>query len=79
MSCKELVELATEYLEETMSAPDRARLEQHLENCPGCVNYLEQMGQTLSVLGHIPEEEVSTKAQAELVGLFRKWKGESAN
>jgi predicted anti-sigma-YlaC factor YlaD len=77
MSCKELVELATEYLEETMPAADRARLERHLENCPGCVNYLEQMEHTLSILGHIPEEEISTEAQAELLGVFRKWKNES--
>ena len=77
MSCKELVELATEYLEGTMPAAERARLQRHLENCPGCVNYLEQMESTLAILGHIPEQGVSAEAQAKLVGVFRKWKNES--
>jgi len=77
MSCKELVELATEYLERTMPDAERARLERHLESCPGCVNYLKQMEHTLTILGHIPEQGISREAQDELVGVFRKWKNES--
>src|SRR5690348_8905597 len=49
LTCREFVELATEYLEGTMSDEDRSRFEQHLAICPGCVTYVEQMRQTISL------------------------------
>jgi predicted anti-sigma-YlaC factor YlaD len=54
MTCKELVELVTEYLEGTLSALDCGRFEEHLAECPGCHTYLQQMRQTIRVLGRLP-------------------------
>jgi anti-sigma factor RsiW len=53
MSCKELVELVTEYLEGTLSAMDRARFEAHLAGCDDCDVYLQQMRQTISLVGEL--------------------------
>ena len=75
MSCKELVELVTEYLEGSLSPEDRARFEEHLAVCPGCVIYLDQMRQTAALLGQIPEESVSAEAERDLLRVFRDWKG----
>lgn len=43
MTCRQVVELMTEYLEEPLPAADRQRFEQHLVGCDGCIRYLEQL------------------------------------
>jgi anti-sigma factor RsiW len=54
MTCQELVELVTEYLEGTLPGPDRQRFEEHLAECPHCVAYLEQMRITIGLVGRLP-------------------------
>ena len=74
MTCRELVRVITEYLEDTLPAPDRARVEDHLASCPWCTNYLEQMREVLRVSGRITEADVSPEAEARLLDVFRDWK-----
>jgi anti-sigma factor RsiW len=74
LTCRELVELVTEYYEGALSAADRNRFEEHVMSCPPCRAHLEQMQQTLRVLGRIPEEAVSADAEQALVTAFRSWK-----
>ena len=74
MTCSELVAVVTEYLEGTMPAEDRGRFEEHLEACPWCVNYLEQMRQTVRALGRLPEDSISQEAREDLLEAFRGWK-----
>ena len=74
LTCQELVELVTEYLEETLPPAERARFEQHLASCQGCTNYLAQMRLTISALGRLTEETIPQEAQQELLDLFREWK-----
>jgi anti-sigma factor RsiW len=50
MSCRELVELVTDYLEGALSPEDVARFEAHVAGCPGCAAYLEQMRTTIAVI-----------------------------
>ena len=71
LECREFVELVTEYLEGTMPAPERARIELHLAGCPFCTIYLEQMRQTIATLGSLPPSEVDPKALDALLGAFR--------
>lgn len=74
LTCKELVELITDYLEGDLPAPDRLRFEDHLTNCDGCRNYLQQMQQTIKTVGSLSEETIHPQAKDELLGLFRHWK-----
>jgi anti-sigma factor RsiW len=74
MSCRELVDVVTEYLEGTLPGEDRVRFEAHLETCPWCVNYLDQMRQTIQALGRLPEESLSPRARRDLLAAFRGWK-----
>jgi anti-sigma factor RsiW len=74
MTCRELVEVITEYLEGTLPANDRRRLEEHLEECPGCVSYLDQMRATIATLGRLPEESISPETRVELLEAFRGWR-----
>ena len=74
ITCHELVELVTEYLEEAMATSERARLELHLARCRPCRHYLDQMRKTIDVVGEIPEESVTPEAREDLLEVFRAWK-----
>jgi anti-sigma factor RsiW len=77
MTCRELVELVTEYLDGALSAPDRRRFEDHLADCPGCRTYLQQMQQTVRTLGQLSEETIQPQVREELLQRFRRWNGSS--
>ena len=53
MTCRELVEVITEYLEGTLADPERARFEEHLGDCRSCATYLDQMRATIAALGEL--------------------------
>jgi anti-sigma factor RsiW len=74
MTCKELVEVITDYLEGTMPEHDRERFEEHLDECPWCVNYLEQMRGTIDTLGELREESLEPAAREDLLETFRGWR-----
>jgi anti-sigma factor RsiW len=73
MTCREFVELVTDYLEGRLPDAERERFEDHVELCGGCRPYLDQMRATLDALGRIPEETISADARAELLHAFRDW------
>jgi predicted anti-sigma-YlaC factor YlaD len=78
LTCKEMVEIVTDYLEGSLNPEDRRRFEIHLQDCSGCRTYLEQMRQTIWALGRLSEQSVSLEAQAILLHAFRNWKKRSA-
>lgn len=74
LTCQELVELVTDYLENALPQPERARFEAHLSFCPGCVTYVEQMRHTVQTMGCLTEDSIDPKARDQLLELFRDWK-----
>jgi anti-sigma factor RsiW len=74
MSCKELVELVTDYLEDALSSEERRRFEGHLAICPGCVTYVEQIRATVLTVGRLSEESIPPATRDELLDAFRDWK-----
>jgi len=78
LTCRELVELVTDYLEDALPSAERARFESHLGACEDCATYVRQMRETLVVLGQLPGETVSARAEAQLRATFREWKAGSA-
>jgi predicted anti-sigma-YlaC factor YlaD len=74
MSCKEIVELVTEYLEGTLPSVQIERFEAHLEMCEGCANYLDQMRRTIELTRRLTEDSLSSAARAALLDVFRDWK-----
>lgn len=73
MTCRELVELVTEYLEGAMSAAGRARFDRHLAECEGCVEYLDQMRRTIAAAGSLTEESIDPHVRDALLEAFRGW------
>ena len=74
MTCKELTELITDYLEERLPETERIRFEQHLSICPGCVTYLEQMRFTIKALGAKLSGKIPEAVESDLLQTFRSWK-----
>ncbi len=74
LTCQELVELVTAYLEGALSPPDRARFEAHLGDCEHCKTYVEQMRLTIQLLGHLEEASLSPTMRERLLAAFRHWK-----
>ena len=78
LSCRELVELVTDYLEGALTARDHARFDAHIAGCDGCEAYLRQMRETIVVLGTLPADELSREAEDKLRAVFREWHGGQA-
>jgi len=71
LSCQELVELVTDYLEGAMPPELRLRFESHVGRCGGCRTYLEEMRQTISATGSLTVEAISPEAERALLEAFR--------
>ncbi len=74
ISCKELVDLVTDYLEEALSEEARVKFEQHLSECGYCTAYFKQMQTTITLTGKLAEDNLSLPARDELLNVFRNWK-----
>jgi anti-sigma factor RsiW len=74
LTCRELVELVTDYFEDALPAAERRRFEAHVSTCEGCQAHLEQMRRTMELLGALCEENVPPEARDGLLQTFRDWK-----
>ena len=74
LTCRELVELVTDYLEGALPPLERARFQAHLEGCEGCRVHLEQMRRTIATVGELREDQVPRDARDTLLSAFRDWK-----
>jgi anti-sigma factor RsiW len=74
ISCQELVELVTDYLEGALSAEDRERFDSHIAACDGCRTYLRQITMTVALTGRLTPEQLDPAAETALLEAFRDWK-----
>jgi anti-sigma factor RsiW len=74
ITCRELTEVVTDYLEGVMPAAERARFDAHLELCEGCVNYVSQMRQTIRAVGELDAGEVEATVPDDVLAAFRAWR-----
>lgn len=74
LTCKELTEIVTDYLEGRMSFSRRVRFHIHLGMCRHCRTYLRQMKMTIRALGKLPDDPIPPAVREELLERFRDWK-----
>jgi anti-sigma factor RsiW len=74
LTCQELVELVTDYLDGAMPAADVRRFDEHLGFCDGCTTYLDQFRKTIDLAGRLTPEAVDPSTEAALLNAFRGWK-----
>ena len=75
LTCHEVVELITDYLEGALAPDVRARVDEHLAVCDGCTRYLDQMRETIRLTGMLTEEQVTEEQEVALLAAFRSWTG----
>jgi len=79
LTCQELVELVTHYLEGALPPGERARFEEHLGICEGCAHYLDQMRVSTRLVGRTSEELERLPGMDDLLEAFRGWRRGAAS
>jgi len=72
LSCKELTDRATEYLEQDLPWAQRLRVRVHLSMCRYCRRYLNQMRKVIKLLKQLPTEAVPPNLVEQLLPEFRQ-------
>ena len=71
ISCQDVVEVITDYLERRLSPEAAAIFEAHLALCDGCQWYLDQIRITIAAVGRIDDEEVAPELRDTVLAAFR--------
>ena len=71
LTCRELVELVTEYLDGALSPSERERCEAHLALCEGCELYVDQIRTTVDLVG----ESRALEERPEVAALLEAFRG----
>jgi anti-sigma factor RsiW len=74
LTCRELVELVTDYLDGRLPRAEQARFDAHIANCSNCSEYLKQFEQTIALTGTLREDDVDPAARDALLAQFAQWR-----
>lgn len=74
LSCQQITELITDYLEGRLSFGRRLRFQMHLGMCRHCRAYLRQMRLTIRTLGRVPGQPPPPEILDELMKRFDGWR-----
>ena len=72
LSCQQLVEQLTDYLEGELDPQAVGSIEAHLADCPGCDAALQHLRVTVEALGQSGRPRLSDQVRQELVEEFRR-------
>ncbi len=70
LCCQEFVEEVTEYLEDALPGARRREVEEHLDDCDGCVAYLQQMRLAIRLVADPPPDPPDPEVRRRLVAAF---------
>ena len=76
-SCREVVDLVSEYTEGGLSTSQRLAFERHVAICPPCRGYFAQLRKISRAAGGLREENLSESLRASLIEAFRDWQGDN--
>ena len=74
MTCKEFVELVTDYFEDRLTTEESTRLELHVCTCTGCRVYLAQMRAVVRTTRRLSGRDLPAAGREQLLPMFREWK-----
>ncbi len=75
MKCKEVTELATEYVDGGLPFWRRLAFRMHVAMCRHCRAFLDQVRKTIALLGRLPPPPVPLETRTELLKQFRRRNG----
>lgn len=70
LSCQDVTELVTDYLEHRLSVRGWLSFQMHVGMCRHCRAYLRQMRLTVATLGSVPAEPIPADVREELLRRF---------
>lgn len=72
--CRRAVDLATDYVEGTLSAKDHALYQRHLAHCPPCRDYMAQMRLTIETAGRLEPMQLPPDVLTGLLEAHRRFR-----
>jgi anti-sigma factor RsiW len=76
LSCGQVVQLVTDYVEGELDSAARLRFEEHVGICPPCRAFVGQMRVTRRVVGSVPSAPLPPSLEQALVDAFHDWAGQ---
>jgi anti-sigma factor RsiW len=73
IDCQDLVELVTDYLDGVLPEAQQVRIREHLDLCDGCAAYVEQLRETVGLVGRL-SDELAPEFRTRLLSAFRDYK-----
>jgi anti-sigma factor RsiW len=73
LACQEVVEIVSDYLDGTMAPGERRRFEAHLEGCPFCTEYVDQLRAVGGVLRALAADSIDAARRDAVLEAFRGW------
>jgi hypothetical protein len=77
LTCQELVEVVTDYLEGRMPPERRLLFEEHIAFCSWCQTYLDQMRDAIRLTGMLCQDDLVPEVRDALLEVFRNWNAET--
>jgi len=74
LTCKELTELVTDYLEGRLPLGSNLSFRLHVMMCRNCREYLREMKIIVRTLGALPPDPIPPEISDQLLVVFRNWK-----
>jgi anti-sigma factor RsiW len=74
MTCRQVVQVLTEYLDGSLPAAEQARVEEHLAGCDACTAFLAQLRTTERVVAGLAPVEVPADLKADLLRAFKDYR-----
>jgi len=75
LTCEELTQLVSSYLDGALSERQHRRFEEHVAICPDCQVWIEQMRITTDLLGRVPAMVIPDEITGDLTSAFANWVG----
>jgi anti-sigma factor RsiW len=72
LTCREFVEIVTDYLEQILPTSERLRCEQHLVVCSACARYVDQTRTTIRLAGTLAVDELGNEGHATLLAAIQE-------
>ena len=72
-TCNQVVELATDYVEQALPPELVEPFEMHLNFCDGCSTFIDQIRETAATTRRLSEEQIPEELREKLIDAFRDW------
>jgi hypothetical protein len=70
-TCKEIADLVSNYLNNSLAGRVRRRFDEHLKICPDCVAFLKTFQKTISVIHSVRAEDMPEKMRRNILDFLQ--------